>query len=201
MKTLLLTQIMEYIEILKWPIVVLTAVSIFRKPIKELILNVADFSVTKDGLSARIARPSTKSLSDKITGPIEPNKPSDSYVSEEKEGEVVFDYSNNNGIYTIGKDDYRFDTQWSKASKDYIHFYNDQPTIKSVRLVKDVSSLSEVQPEKYDSSSRARTARIGQIAVFENNHDKFIVAQILGIKDDSRGDDSDELHFKYKILG
>lgn len=191
---------MEYIEILKWPVVVLVGIWIFRKSIKELILNIADFSITKDGLSARIARPSPNISSNTITQTAKPDNTNTSYISENKEGEVSFDYSNNNGIYSIGKEDYRFDTQWSKASKEYIHFYNDQSTIKSVRLVKDVSDLDEVQPEKYDPSSRARTAGIGQIAVFENNKGKFLAIKILGIKDDSRGDDSDELHFKYKIL-
>ena len=191
---------MEYIEILRWPVVVLLAIWIFRKPIKELILNVADFSITKDGLSARIARPQDKAPSTKSVGTTKSNNPSSGYLSEKKEDEVFFDYSNNNGVYTIGKDDYQFDTQWSKASKEYIHFYNDQPTIKSLRLVKDVSDLDNVQPQKYDSSSRARTAGIGQIAVFENNNGKFLAIKILGIKDDSRGDDSDELHFKYKVL-
>ena len=38
------------------------------------------------------------------------------------------------------------------------------------------------------------------IAVFENNNGKLLAIKILGIKDDSRGDDSDELHFRYKIL-
>lgn len=193
-------QIMEYIEILKWPVVAMVAIWIFRKPIKELILNIADFSITKDGLSARIVRPSAKTSNNKITETSKPDNSSKGYFSENKEGEIFFDYSNNNGIYTIGKDDYRFDTQWSKASKEYIHFYNDQSTIKSVRLVKDVSDFEKIQPEKYDSSSRARTAGIGQIAVFENNNGKFLAIKILGIKDDSRGDDSDELHFKYKIL-
>lgn len=193
-------QVMEYIEILKWPVVVLFALWIFRKPIKELILNIADFSITKDGLSARIARPSAKISNNTIVKIAKPDNPNTGYISEDKEGEVSFDYSNNNGVYTIGKDDYRFDTQWSKASKEYIHFYNDQPTIKSVRLVKDASDLDKVQPEKYDSSSRARTAGIDQIAVFENNNGKFLAIKILGIKDDSRGDDSDKLHFNYKIL-
>jgi len=192
-------QIKEYIEILKWPFVALVAMWIFRKPIKELIFNLADFSITKDGLSARIARPSAKILNNEAMV-VKPENPSKDYVLENKEEEVSFDYSNNNGIYIIGKDDYRFDTQWSKASKEYVHFYNDQPTIKSVRLIKDVSNLDNVQPEKYDSSSRARTAGIGQIAVFENNNGKFLVIKILGIKDDSRGDDSDELHLKYKVL-
>ena len=69
-----------------------------------------------------------------------------------------------------------------------------------MRLVKDVSDFDKIQPEKYDSSSRARTAGIGQIAVFENNNGKFLAIKILGIKDDSRGDDSDELYLKYKVL-
>jgi hypothetical protein len=173
---------------------------IFRKPIKELIFNIADFSITKDGLSARIARPSADMSNNKATRAVNPSNTNESYISEKKLGEVFFDYSNNNGVYTIGKDDYRFDTQWSKASKEYIHFYNDQPTIKSVCLVKDVSDFDKVLPEKYDSSSRARTAGIGQIALFENNNGKFLAIKILGIKDDSRGDDSDELHLKYKVL-
>ena len=193
-------QIMEYIEILKWPFVALVAIWIFRKPITELIFNIADFSITKDGLSARIARPSAKITNNKVTTAIKPENSSEGYVLENKEGEVSFDYSNNNGIYTIGKDAYQFDTQWSKASKEYIHFYNDQPTIKSVRLIKNVSDLDNVQPEKYDSSSRARTAGIGQIAVFENSNGKLLAIKILGIKDASRGDDSDELHIKYKVL-
>ena len=71
---------------------------------------------------------------------------------------------------------------------------------KKSKEAKFVSDLDKVQPEKYDSSSRARTAGINQIAVFENNNGKFLAIKILGIKDDSRGDDSDELHFKYKIL-
>ncbi|MBU1130841.1 hypothetical protein KJ840_01795 [Patescibacteria group bacterium] len=195
-----MAEFIKFIEILKWPVVILVALWIFRKSIKELILNIADFSITKDGLSARIARPSVKISSNKTTETVKSDNPNTDYISENKEGEVFFNYSNNNGIYTIGKDDYRFDTQWSKASKEYIHFYNDQSTIKSIRLVKDISDLDKVQPEKYDSSSRARTAGINQVAVFENNNGKLLAIKILGIKDDSRGDNSDELYFKYKIL-
>lgn len=90
-------QIMEYIEILKWPVVALVAIWIFRKPIKELILNIADFSITKDGLSARIAKPSAKISNNKVTEVVKSDNPSEGYVLENKEGEVFFDYSNNNG--------------------------------------------------------------------------------------------------------
>jgi hypothetical protein len=189
---------MEYIDILKWPVLILITIFIFRKPIKELIINIADFSITKDGLSARITRP--LSLSSGKHSSVDASHIADIYINENKEGEVIFDYSNNNGIYTIGKGEYRFDTQWSKASKEFIHFYNDQPTIKSIRLIKDVFDFNKINPNKYDNSSRARTVGVNQTALFENNHGKFLAVQILGTKDDSRGDNSDELHFKYKII-
>ena len=81
-------EIIKYIEILKWPVVALVVIWIFRKPIKELILNIADFSITKDGLSARIARPSAKISSNKLTEAINFNNSSESYVLKNKEGEV-----------------------------------------------------------------------------------------------------------------
>jgi len=189
-------EISQILEIIKWPGVVVIAVFILKKPLSELIINIADFKITKDGLTARIARPKYENPT-KYTSDTQINS---KYFLKDKEGEVIFDYSNNNGVYSIGEGEYKFDTQWSKASNEYIHFYNDQPSIKSVRLAKDVSDLEKVNPNKYDDSSRARTAGIGQIAIFENTNNKFLVIKILGLKDDSRGDDKDEIHFSYKIL-
>jgi len=189
-------EISQILEIIKWPGVAVIAVFILRKPLSELIINIADFKITKDSLTARIARPKyEKPIKYEIETQI-----NSKYFSKDRKGEVIFDYSNNNGVYTIGENEYRFDTQWSKASKEYIHFYNDQPSIKSVRIAKDVSNLEDVDPNKYDDSSRARTAGIDQIAIFENTHNKFLVIKILGLKDDSRGDSKDEIHFSYKIL-
>lgn len=193
---------MDYLEILRiaiWPLFALVIVFIFRKQLREMIRNIADFSITKDGFSARVGRAQSTGDSAKVDKPAEKDV-NEKYLAKEHIGEVAFNYSNNNGVYTIGEGHYRFDTQWSKASREYIHFYNDQPTIKSVRLAKNVSNLDDVRPDRYDSSSRARTAGIGQIAVFENIHGKFLAVKILALRDDSRGDLYDELHFQYKIL-
>ena len=193
---------MEILEIIKWPALILVIVFVLRTPIKELIVNIADFTITKDGLSARIGRPTNSSNHDRSGGNTYKSgtNPNEKYFSKEKEGETVFDYSNNNGVYTIGEEEFRFDTQWSKASNEYIHFYKDQPRIKTGRLFKDVSVLEDVVPERYDGSSRARTVGINQIAIFENTHGKFLAVKVLGLKDDSRGDQKDEIRFKYKIL-
>ncbi len=129
-----------------------------------------------------------------------PSKPNDKYFSRDREGEVTFNYSNNDGVYTIGEGKERFDTQWSKASQESIHFYKDQPSIKSVRLCKEPLSFDEINPLEYDASSRVRSVSLKQIAIFENIHGEFLAIKVLGLKDDSRGDDVDEIHFSYKIL-
>lgn len=195
---------MDYTEILRigiWPLLILLVVIIFRDSLREMIKNIADFSITKDGFSARVGR---KQLNEHGTGNKTDKLPTqelnNKFFSKEMNGKVSFNYSNNDGIYTIGEGNYRFDTQWSKASNEYIHFYNDQPSIKSVRLVKDISNIDEVNPHKYDSSSRARSVGIDQIAIFENIKGNFLLIKVLGIKDDSRGDSNDEVRFSYKIL-
>lgn len=195
---------MELLEIVKWPLCALLVVVVLRKALSELILNIADFAITKDGVTARIARPSSAVKREgvgenrKQAGGI--TKINEKYFSQNNEGEVFFNYSNNNGVYTIGEKEYRFDTQWSKASNTSIHFYNDQPTIRSVMLSKDASALEDIDPKRYDSSSRARTAGVNEVAIFENINGKYLLVKILGLKDDSRGDTVDELHFKYKII-
>lgn len=157
------------------------------------------------GIVAKIAPPANLlSVEEKISRKnqlVGALKVYEDYFSKERNGEIVFDYSNNNGVYTIGEGEYRFDTEWSKASDEYIHFYSDQASIKSVRLAKDVVSLEEVRPEKYNPSSRARTVGINQVAIFENVFGNFLAVRILEINDDTRGDNVDALRFKYRILG
>lgn len=165
-----------------------------------MINGITDFSVGKDGLSARVQRNKIEESKKEVSLQKQSQSSSTEYLKKEKAGKVVFNYSNNNGVYTIGENEYIFDTMWTKASKEYIHFYNDKPSIKTVRLAKDVQNIDSIDPNKYDSSSRARTAGIGQFAIFENMQGNFLITKILDIKDDSRGDPNDEVTFEYKII-
>ena len=49
-------------------------------------------------------------------------------------GEVVFDYSNHDGHYIIGRETLEFETKWSKAGNRSIHVYNDPPSINGIAL-------------------------------------------------------------------
>ncbi len=121
-------------------------------------------------------------------------------VSKAKYGTFEFDYSNHNGVFTIGEGDYQFDTKWSKASNRSIHAYNDSQNIDKIALIKDNVDLQNIKSVDGDFSSRCRCPKIGQSIIWKNVHGKYAITKIVQIKDDSRGDDSDWLVCEYIIL-
>lgn len=118
-------------------------------------------------------------------------------------GEAVFDYSNHDGRYVIGSGVLEFETKWSKASNVSIHLVSDPPSINGIALgPSEWTSIQQVVNAKsLDYTSRVRTPRVGQIALLRNTYGFYAAAQLLKIKDYTRGDDHDELRFLYVIQG
>lgn len=115
-------------------------------------------------------------------------------------GEVVFDYSSFNGRYVIGSGVLKFETRWTKASDTSIYVLNDPPSINGVALARGCESISQVKSaELLDYTSRHRTPSLGQIVVLRNTEGFYAAVHVLGIKDDSRHDDRDEIRFRYAI--
>ena len=115
-------------------------------------------------------------------------------------GEAVFDYSNHNGHYVIGRGQLEFETAWSKASDTSIHVYNDPPSINGVALDRRYKSIAQVSNAKdLDYTSRTRTPQLGEIVIFRNVNGFYAALQVLEIKDDTRGAEKDELRFRYVI--
>lgn len=123
------------------------------------------------------------------------------YCCEGNYGSFTFDYSNNNGEFTIGKDEYLFTTKWSKSSNRNIHAYSDHPSIDSIARIKAPFELAKELNGDFDFSSRVRTPNIGDGIVWKNKNGKYAVTRITSIKDDTRGDDADELTCEYVIYG
>ncbi len=116
-------------------------------------------------------------------------------------GTVKFDYSSFDGRFCIGADVCHFETMWSKASDTSIHCYNDPQSIKGIALApRDAELISITDASTLDYTSRCRTPEVGRIVVLQNSNGFFAALQILDVKDDTRGDDRDELTFRYWIL-
>ncbi len=115
-------------------------------------------------------------------------------------GEVVFDYGSFNGRYVIGSGPVEFETMWTKASSQSIHVYNDPKSINGVALDGNASSIYEVlNATALDFTSRSRCPATGEIVVLRNVNGFYAAVQVLDIKDNRRGDDRDELRFRYAI--
>ena len=122
------------------------------------------------------------------------------YVNPCEKGAFVFDYSNNNGQYTIGTKENIFNTKWSKASNTCIHAYKDGQGIECIALIKGPIELSKIEKIEGDFSSRCRTASVGDVVVWKNENGKYALTKVVKIKDDTKGDSVDELECEYLIL-
>lgn len=78
--------------------------------------------------------------------------------------------------------------------------YNDPPSINGVALARECRSISETLDAKLlDYTSRARTVSRGEVTVLRNTKGFYAAIHVLGIKDNSRRDDRDEIRFRYAI--
>jgi len=122
------------------------------------------------------------------------------YVTPATNGTITFDYSNNNGRYSIGQGDLLFELAFSKSSKRNIILYNDPKSIRTVAIAKNVSEINLIDDaRRFDTSSRTRRPKINELAVIQNINGFYAAIKILAIKDDTRGDKNDEVTFEYCI--
>ena len=76
----------------------------------------------------------------------------------------------------------------------------DGAGVEAIAIIKgpvDINSISSIEG---DFSSRVRTPKIGDAIIWKNSNGKYAITKILNIKDDTRGDLSDELECEYVIL-
>lgn len=113
------------------------------------------------------------------------------------EGKVSFDYTRNNGSYTIGVGDYMFVTHWSKCGYDSIYCTRDYV----FRLGYNPTYKEFPSPNKFinfDFSSRVKSIHIGEIVLLENKYNKFAALRITKVV--RKNEDIDHLlEFEYKI--
>jgi hypothetical protein len=122
------------------------------------------------------------------------------YVSPSLAGTVIFDYSNNNGRYVLGAGDMSFEIAWGGGSNTAIHAYNDPPSIRSVALALGAASIADItDASTYDTSSRVRTPKLGEIVVWQNTAGYYLATKIDKLQMRGHGHPADEIRFSYAI--
>jgi hypothetical protein len=123
------------------------------------------------------------------------------YINPAPNGIVDFNYSNNDGVFTIGSGKFGFSTEWSKASNVTIHAYKDRLNGGKIAYIKNLNSLTAFcSSENLDFTSRVRSVSVGDAVVWINSFGNMAVTRITKIMDDTRNDPCDNLTFEYEIL-
>lgn len=118
-----------------------------------------------------------------------------------------FNYSDNNGKVIVGNGDYKFTTEWSRASNKSIHFYDHPGDIKGIALAENLNdgdfkqNVSKLNLAELNYSSGSRTLGLKDVAVFQNTKGEFLFVKPIRIKDKQRGDDEDSFEFEYDMKG
>lgn len=122
------------------------------------------------------------------------------FVCDALYGEVTFAYQDNGGRFLIGTGSDAFTMHVSTARPGSIHIYNDPSDISTVALAPS-TGLSAVQsPENYDSSSRSRTARVGDSVVLVNVSGRSAAVEVVEVTTRDTADDGvAKLTFRYSI--
>ncbi len=122
------------------------------------------------------------------------------HANPELTGEVSFNFTHNDGRYTIGHGELMFETRWSNASNTSIHAYTDNTNLRGLGLALGAKSIGDVRDAgAYDMTSRFQTPTEGEIVVFQNRQGHFAVARIVDVKARSHGDPYDSLTIEYRI--
>ncbi|HQZ42300.1 MAG TPA: toll/interleukin-1 receptor domain-containing protein [Flavobacteriales bacterium] len=115
-------------------------------------------------------------------------------------GRVTFDYTNNNGRYSIGLGDMLFTLTFSTAGQGAIHFYSDSPNIRGIAIATRAHEFEEVvDARRYNYSSRARTLHNGQIATAQNVNGFYAAIKIISVQAEDRDTGEGQIEFDYKI--
>ncbi len=115
----------------------------------------------------------------------------ESFKLQLMKGTIKFDYSNNDGMYQIGKGLYSFTIKVSSCGDNSLYLYRDPSNMKGVGLIKNrtndvsLSSISKNRLASVDMSSRTRIIDLQNIGVLLNKNEKYA---LLRLKKANRND-------------
>lgn len=122
------------------------------------------------------------------------NAQKNKYQSFEMNGKVLFHYTSNSGIYTIGAGEFEFKTMWSGCGSNSIYAYKDYVVnIGYKPNITNYPNLSEIL--ELDYSSRDWSIKTDEIFILKNKYDYIAMIKVLMI------DNYKEMvEFEYKII-
>src|ERR1700737_4607959 len=125
---------------------------------------------------------------------------SDNLSADDRSGvqSVRFDYSEHDGYITVGEGAAAFTLRFSKRSAGQIQFIKARENTEIAR-VKGVTVGEMIEFDQLPHTSTRYDLGIGDHFIVKNENGYYMQGHIIGIKDDTRGADTDEVCFEYRI--
>lgn len=112
----------------------------------------------------------------------------------------MFAYEDNSGRFVIGSGGAAFTIAVTTAGPGSVHIYNDPSDISTIALAPSTPLADVKSPENYDSSSRSRSARVGDSVVLVNVSGRSAAIEVIGVTTRETTDDGvAKFTFKYAI--
>ncbi len=123
------------------------------------------------------------------------------FQSAALEGTVTWPYEDNNGRFVIGSGSDAFTIMITESGYGSVHVYNDPPDIATIAVASNTALEDVRAPETYDSSSRARTARVGDSVIMVSTQGRVAAFEVqTATTRDTSSDGQPSVTIKYSIL-
>ena len=122
------------------------------------------------------------------------------YRNKDLQGVCEMNFTNNDGLYTIGNGNFIFEIKWGECNHERMRVCNDPRTIESVAIAEGKKFKEVVSEKFYDFTSRFREPRRKKdILIFKNSKNYYAAVKVIDFKVKDRGGDQDYLKFEFKI--
>lgn len=129
-----------------------------------------------------------------------PNQSTDPFAGTGSQGKATFDFSRNDGVFTIQSGNAVFKTKWSGQSAKRIRAHAHPSQKVGGRPEFTVFPPSSKLASMLDYSAPTRSVAVGEVVVFQTRDGKALAVKILDIKDKKSGASENGLSIAWKLL-
>lgn len=126
--------------------------------------------------------------------------PSDQFTGTGQQGMASFDFSQNDGVFTIRNGSETFKTKWSRYTSRRVYAHADLSRAVGGRPEFTVFPMSLGLAKTLDYTAKIRNLAVGEVVVFQNREGKYVAVKILEINDKQSGAPENSLTIKWKVL-
>lgn len=116
-------------------------------------------------------------------------------------GQARFDYTRNNGQFTIEVLGEIFETRWSVCGSDSVYIYSANSSNIGIREEPYVWPIEQFVIQDFDWTNSHKKIRVNEICVIPNDNKRLLAIRIVSVRNKDYGGSCNELIIDYRLIG